>query len=116
MAEPAEQQDDFEDDSDQVADTPEMRAFIRDHIHAIKRLQDERKAFNEQITAHLSDLEAKGISRQGAKEALKRLRMTDEQRIERDSSYSLCVLALEIGEQPDLFMDQDDTPRGPRPV
>lgn len=113
MAEPAEK---LSNDDEKVADTPEMRAFIREHIHAIKRLQDERKAFNEQITAHLSDLEAKGISRQGAKEALKRLRMTDEQRIERDSSYSLCVLALEIGEQPDLFIDQDDTPKGPRAV
>lgn len=101
---------------DEIEDTAEIRAFIREKIHEVKRLQDERKTFNEQITAHLSDLEAKGISRQGAKEALKRLRMTEEQRTERDSSYSLCVLALDIGEQPDLFVDQEAEQKGPRPV
>lgn len=90
------------------ADTPAMRAFIKKSIHAIKGKQDERKTINEEITAILSDLEAKGLSRRGVKEALRRLVMSDEQRDERDATYSLCVRALDIGEQADLFVVPTD--------
>ena len=86
-------------------DTPEMRQFIRESIHDIKMRQDERKSINEGIMSIITDLEAQGISRQAVKESLKRLKMSEDQRLERDASYALCVKALEIGEQPDLFVD-----------
>ena len=86
-------------------DTPDMRNFIRENIHEIRTKQDDRKSINEGIASIISNLEAKGISRQAVKESLKRLKMSEDQRLERDASYALCVKALEIGEQPDLFVD-----------
>lgn len=90
-------------------DTAELRQIIQETFDVIGALKLERKAINETIKAKYDELEAKGIQRQGAKDALKRYELSENEREARDFSFAFCCNATHSQPQADLFEPADRT-------
>lgn len=94
-----------DDDQVEVNDSSEMRAEIAGVGATIRRLRGERKAINEEITAELTSLKAKGIPKAALKRALDDCELDEADLGRFDFAYDLCRRALGKPVQEELFVE-----------